>query len=67
MGDNFALLIDLGVSILAHTPRNTYFSIKRMGIVCVVTASAGPDSDLECRVRISDTRSDLSDIGSGSG
>ena len=29
--------------------------------------SAGPDSDLECRVRILDTMSDLSDIGSGYG
>ena len=33
---------------------------------CILHTSAGPDSDLECHVRISDTRSDLSDIVSGS-
>ena len=31
----------------------------------MVVSSAGPDSDLEGRVWISDTRPDLSDIGSG--
>ena len=31
----------------------------------IIWTSAGPDSDLECQVRISNTRANLSDIGFG--